>query len=214
MGRNKHNALAAAAGRSVKDRHQRAARDNIAVARNLVAMPEKNIQSKHKSFFQFFENKDGKEKKLEYKVFTALSFPNMGFVLCAAGYNRSHPSSWIRILAQRKPRSHQCLQRALARARCHDLCCLGTLCSLLLPTPRRTTILTALRNTRASTTTTITGWRTTKSWPYTSTGWATTFAAPFLKKRKTELAKRSTQGPTTGSCPRHRRRLTRKQRRL
>lgn len=70
MGRNKHNnALAtAAAGRSGKDRHQRSARDNIAVPRNLVALPEKTIKSKHQSYFQFFENKDRKEKKLEFQV--------------------------------------------------------------------------------------------------------------------------------------------------
>lgn len=72
MGRNKHGGLAAAARRSVKDRHQRAARENITVPRNLVVLPEKNIQSKHKSYFQLFENKDGREKKLEYKVFMPL----------------------------------------------------------------------------------------------------------------------------------------------
>lgn len=69
MGRNKHNALAtAAAGRSVKERHQRSARDNIIVPRNLAALPEKNIKSKHQSYFQFFENKDRKDKKLEFQV--------------------------------------------------------------------------------------------------------------------------------------------------
>lgn len=69
MGRNKNNALAtAAAGRSAKERHQRVARETIAVPHNLVVLPEKNIKSKHQSYFQFFENKDRKEKKLEFEV--------------------------------------------------------------------------------------------------------------------------------------------------
>ncbi|KAJ4424488.1 hypothetical protein N0V82_000812 [Gnomoniopsis sp. IMI 355080] len=71
MGRNTRNALAsAAAGRSVKEKHQRAARDNITVPRHLVVLPEKNIQSKHKSYFEFFENKDKRDKKLEFQVTT------------------------------------------------------------------------------------------------------------------------------------------------
>lgn len=71
MGRNKHNALASSAeGRSVKERHQRSARDNIAIPRNLAVLPEKNIKSKHQSYFQFFENKDRKDKKLEFEVRT------------------------------------------------------------------------------------------------------------------------------------------------
>lgn len=69
MGRNKHNALAAVAvGRSVKERHQRSARDSFTVPRNLAVLPEKNIKSKHQSYFQFFENKDRKDKKLEFQV--------------------------------------------------------------------------------------------------------------------------------------------------
>lgn len=69
MGRNKHNALATVAvGRSVKERHQRSVRDKITVPRNLAVLPEKNIKSKHQSYFQFFENKDRKDKKLEFQV--------------------------------------------------------------------------------------------------------------------------------------------------
>lgn len=70
MGRNRNNgALATAlAGRSAKERHQRAARETITVPHNLVVLPEKNIKSKHQSYFQFFENKDRKEKKLEFEV--------------------------------------------------------------------------------------------------------------------------------------------------
>lgn len=69
MGRNKHNTSAtAAAGRSVKERHQRLARDNIAVPRHLAVLPEKTIKTKHQSYFQFFENKDKRDKKLEFSV--------------------------------------------------------------------------------------------------------------------------------------------------
>lgn len=83
MGRNTRNALAAAAaGRSVKERHQRAARDNITVPRHLVVLPEKNIQSKHKSYFEFFENKDKRDKKLEFQVSMAVFPP---------GCSSSHP---------------------------------------------------------------------------------------------------------------------------
>lgn len=77
MGRNKSNTalVTAAAGRSAKERHQKAARENVTVPRNLVVLPEKNIKSKHQSYFQFFENKDRKEKKLEFQVPpTRLSF--------------------------------------------------------------------------------------------------------------------------------------------
>lgn len=85
MGRNKHNALAtAAAGRSVKERHQRSARDNIIVPRNLAALPEKNIKSKHQSYFQFFENKDRKDKKLEFQVTTDPN-PPPGFEFVPSG---------------------------------------------------------------------------------------------------------------------------------
>lgn len=103
MGRNTRNALvAAAAGRSVKEKHQRAARDNITVPRHLVVLPEKNIQSKHKSYFEFFENKDKRDKKLEFQVFRT-DFPlDVVFVSSTAGYHRSDPPSWFRILAHRQ----------------------------------------------------------------------------------------------------------------
>lgn len=73
MGRDKRNALAVAtASRSAKERHQRSARDKATwaapVTRELVALPEKNIKSKHQSYFQVFENHDKKAKKLEFKV--------------------------------------------------------------------------------------------------------------------------------------------------
>lgn len=73
MGREKKTTLAAAtASKTAKERHQRTGRDNntwtAAVRTDLVALPEKNITSKHKSYFQVFENHDKKEKKLELKV--------------------------------------------------------------------------------------------------------------------------------------------------
>lgn len=73
MGREKKTTLAAAtAGKTAKERHQRTGRDNSAwtapVRTDLIALPEKNITSKHKSYFQVFENHDKKEKKLEFEV--------------------------------------------------------------------------------------------------------------------------------------------------
>lgn len=86
MGRNTRNALAAAAaGRSVKEKHQRAARDNITVPRHLVVLPEKNIQSKHKSYFEFFENKDKRDKKLEFQVSMAAFILSLFVVSSIAG---------------------------------------------------------------------------------------------------------------------------------
>ncbi|KAF3766128.1 hypothetical protein M406DRAFT_351342 [Cryphonectria parasitica EP155] len=88
MGRNKANSalVVAANGRSVKEKHHRAARDNVAVPRNLVAIPEKNIKSKHQSYFQFFENKDRKEKKLEFQQqVTTDTTPPPGFEFVPSG---------------------------------------------------------------------------------------------------------------------------------
>ncbi|CAN8103553.1 unnamed protein product [Discula destructiva] len=84
MGRNKNTALPAAAGRSGKDRHQRAARDNATVPPHLTVLPQKNTQSKHKSYFQIFENQDGKEKKLEYEITTNVN-PPPGFDFLPSG---------------------------------------------------------------------------------------------------------------------------------
>lgn len=96
MGRNTRNALtAAAAGRSVKEKHQRAARDNITVPRHLVVLPEKNIQSKHKSYFEFFENKDKRDKKLEFQVFMPAPSFNVFYISPTAGHHRSKSSSWL-----------------------------------------------------------------------------------------------------------------------
>ncbi|KAH8770187.1 hypothetical protein F5883DRAFT_398280, partial [Diaporthe sp. PMI_573] len=83
MGREKKTTLAAAtAGKTAKERHQRTGRDNSAwtapVRTDLVALPEKNITSKHKSYFQVFENHDKKEKKLEFQI-TTEKIPPPGF---------------------------------------------------------------------------------------------------------------------------------------
>lgn len=80
MGREKKTTLAAAtASKTAKDRHQRTGRDNNAwtapVRTDLVALPEKNITSKHKSYFQVFENHDKKEKKLELQVHGMIAIP-------------------------------------------------------------------------------------------------------------------------------------------
>lgn len=80
MGREKKTTLAAAtAGKTAKERHQRTGRDNSAwaapVRTDLIALPEKNITSKHKSYFQVFENHDKKEKKLEFEVHGTITIP-------------------------------------------------------------------------------------------------------------------------------------------
>ncbi|KAG8160309.1 hypothetical protein KVR01_009845 [Diaporthe batatas] len=89
MGREKKTTLAAAtAGKTAKERHQRTGRDNSAwtapVRADLVALPEKNISSKHKSYFQVFENHDKKEKKLEFKITTDKN-PPPGFEFVPIG---------------------------------------------------------------------------------------------------------------------------------
>ncbi|ROW03762.1 hypothetical protein VMCG_05490 [Cytospora schulzeri] len=89
MGRDKKTALAVAtAGRSAKERHQRSARDKNAwtapVTRELVALPEKNIKSKHQSYFQVFENHDKKDKKLEFQTTTDRN-PPPGFEFVPIG---------------------------------------------------------------------------------------------------------------------------------
>lgn len=89
MGREKKTTLAAAtAGKTAKERHQRTGRDNSAwtapVRTDLVALPEKNISSKHKSYFQVFENHDKKDKKLEFKI-TTDKIPPPGFEFVPIG---------------------------------------------------------------------------------------------------------------------------------
>ncbi|KAI7788845.1 hypothetical protein LA080_008737 [Diaporthe eres] len=89
MGREKKTTLAAAtAGKTAKERHQRTGRDNSAwtapVRTDLIALPEKNITSKHKSYFQVFENHDKKEKKLEFEVSTD-KIPPPGFEFVPIG---------------------------------------------------------------------------------------------------------------------------------
>ncbi|KAK2607435.1 hypothetical protein N8I77_006107 [Diaporthe amygdali] len=89
MGREKKTTLAAAtASKTAKDRHQRTGRDNNAwtapVRTDLVALPEKNITSKHKSYFQVFENHDKKEKKLELQITTDKT-PPPGFEFVPIG---------------------------------------------------------------------------------------------------------------------------------
>lgn len=153
MGRNKHNnALATAAvSRAVKERHQRSARDNIAVPRNLVALPEKTIKSKHQSYFQFFENKDRKEKKLEFQVSISVPLPCLDLdAHLPAGYHRSKSSPWIRVRPERKPRTHQCMQRAVTRARCFDLHCIGTSDSASLLILNRVTLFNDLSRCQAA----------------------------------------------------------------
>lgn len=96
MGRNKTTTAlaAAAAGRSVKERHQRVARDNIAVPRNLLAVSEKNIQSKHQSYFQFFANKDRKDKKLEIQVHILSARPRLDRIAFSSA-SRSPPTQTL-----------------------------------------------------------------------------------------------------------------------
>ncbi|KUI58739.1 hypothetical protein VP1G_06027 [Cytospora mali] len=89
MAREKKTALAVAtAGRSAKERHQRSARDKNAwaapVTRELVALPEKNIKSKHQSYFQVFENHDKKDKRLEFQTTTDRN-PPPGFEFVPIG---------------------------------------------------------------------------------------------------------------------------------
>lgn len=134
MGRNKgNNALAvAAASRSVKERHHRAARDHVAVPRNLIAIPEKNIRSKHQSYFQFFENKDRKDKKLEFQVPTmSYAFLDLrSALLLAAGHHRHNPSPGLRVRSHWQPGAYQGVQRDLTGTRRHDLHCLSVLMQL------------------------------------------------------------------------------------
>lgn len=75
MGREKRHAPGAGAGDHAKERHKRDRKGNLIdwtapLPPGLVARPEKpRISSKHKSWFELVENKDRKEKKLEYEVF-------------------------------------------------------------------------------------------------------------------------------------------------
>jgi hypothetical protein len=85
MGRDKKTTLAAAtAGKSAKERHQKTGRDNSAwaapIRTDLVALPQKNITSKHQSYFQVFENHDKKEKRLEFKVYDTIAAPSSGML--------------------------------------------------------------------------------------------------------------------------------------
>lgn len=128
MGRNKkNNGLAAVAvGRSVKEKHQRAARDTLAVPRGLVVLPEKNIKSKHQSYFQFFENKDRKDKKLEFQVHLQYSLRSPAampriFDSPSLGYYRPKSTPWVRLCAQWEPGAYSSMQRTVSRAGCDDL---------------------------------------------------------------------------------------------
>jgi hypothetical protein len=73
MGREKRSALGMGAGAHAKERHKRDRRGNIIdwnapLPAGLVARPERpRVSSKHKSWFEFVENKD-KKKKLEIEV--------------------------------------------------------------------------------------------------------------------------------------------------
>jgi len=73
MGREKKAAPGAASGNHAKDRHKRDRKGNIIdwtapLPAGLVARPDKpKPSSKHKSYFEFIENKN-KKKKLEFEV--------------------------------------------------------------------------------------------------------------------------------------------------
>lgn len=127
MARDKKHALAVAtAGRSAKERHQRAGRDKNAwtapVTRELVALPEKNIKSKHQSYFQIFENHDKKAKKLEFQVSSIAVTPSTWTIrLLPADYNRQASSPWIRVRTHRQSGTYQSMQGAFKRARGNDL---------------------------------------------------------------------------------------------
>ncbi|KAL2195845.1 hypothetical protein P885DRAFT_69994 [Corynascus similis CBS 632.67] len=79
MGREKRHAPGAGAGDHAKERHKRDRKGNLIdwtapLPPGLVARPEKpRISSKHKSWFELVENKDRKEKKLEYESASGLS---------------------------------------------------------------------------------------------------------------------------------------------
>ncbi|KAK4101462.1 hypothetical protein N658DRAFT_558946 [Parathielavia hyrcaniae] len=96
MGREKRSAPGVGAGDHAKERHKRDRRGNLIdrkgnvidwtapVPPGLVARPEKpRVSSKHKSWFEFIENKD-KKKKLEFE-FTDRKEPPPGFEFVPIG---------------------------------------------------------------------------------------------------------------------------------
>lgn len=80
MGREKKGGLGAATGSSAKDRHKRDRKGNVIdwtapLPPGLNAKPDRpKPSSKHKSWFEFIENKD-KKKKLEFEVMESLDTP-------------------------------------------------------------------------------------------------------------------------------------------
>ncbi|KAK3304254.1 uncharacterized protein B0T15DRAFT_234100 [Chaetomium strumarium] len=89
MGRDRRTAPGVGAGDHAKERHKRDRRGNLIdwsapLPPGLVARPEKpKISSKHKSWFEFIENKD-KKKKLEFE-FTEKREPPPGFEFVPIG---------------------------------------------------------------------------------------------------------------------------------
>ncbi|GAB1313289.1 hypothetical protein MFIFM68171_03499 [Madurella fahalii] len=89
MGREKKNAPGAAAGGHAKERHKRDRKGNLIdwtapLPAGLVARPDRpRVSSKHKSWFEFIENKD-KKKKLEFE-FTETREPPPGFEFVPIG---------------------------------------------------------------------------------------------------------------------------------
>ncbi|KAK4236163.1 hypothetical protein C8A03DRAFT_17165 [Achaetomium macrosporum] len=89
MGRDKRTAPGVGAGDHAKERHKRDRRGNLMdwsapLPPGLVARPERpKISSKHKSWFEFIENKD-KKKKLEFE-FTERREPPPGFEFVPIG---------------------------------------------------------------------------------------------------------------------------------
>jgi hypothetical protein len=73
MGRERKTAPRAGAGRHAKERHKRDRKGNLVdwtapLPPGLVARPERpQVNSKHKSWFEFVANKE-KKKKLEFEV--------------------------------------------------------------------------------------------------------------------------------------------------
>ncbi|KAL2256743.1 hypothetical protein VTK26DRAFT_1189 [Humicola hyalothermophila] len=89
MGRDRKNAPGPASGDHAKERHKRDRKGNLIdwtapLPPGLVARPERpRISSKHKSWFEFIENKD-KKKKLEFE-FTEKREPPPGFEFVPIG---------------------------------------------------------------------------------------------------------------------------------
>lgn len=129
MGKGKKPAPGPASGSHAKERHKRDRRGgryldpSAPVPPDLVVRRERpQISSKHKSWFEFIENKD-KKKKLEIEVLSRVSLSR--WTLSRTDLNPVHhqrgAAAGLRVRAHRKSGSDQGVQRALSRERRHDL---------------------------------------------------------------------------------------------